>query len=177
MTRPRIDITGRISGTMVAVYCVSYHKSNSKLNMWLCRCTCGKEHTKIVRQERFLPSNIKHSPLTCKVERIKLTPGKRIGWFVLIKESKGKNGCRRWLGKCDCGKIYYRTTKELSRRLNRTCTCGCGFEIIPYLLSWNIHLLDIPIDKRKELVHLCRTMKKMRKTYGKRLDRIKGTMS
>ena len=53
----------------------------------------------------------------------KVSIGMRYGALEVVGENAGED--RRWICHCDCGKVIYRNSSELTRKRYPSRSCGC----------------------------------------------------
>ena len=53
----------------------------------------------------------------------KVSIGMRYGALAVVGENTGED--RRWICRCDCGKVVYRNSRELKRKRYPSRSCGC----------------------------------------------------
>lgn len=109
------DLTGQVFGRLTVT-------SRLEGDAWMCRCSCGKEHT--VPGARLRSGNT--SSCGCGKGRkvIDLT-GQRFGRLVVIERAPAKSTKdSRWLVQCDCGIEPYSIFGHVLRS-GRQQSCGC----------------------------------------------------
>lgn len=116
---------------------ISHAGTNAKgVNMWLCRCECGKE--KIVRGDALrygltkscgcLAHEVrvqtgKNSVGRTSIRFVDLT-GKQFNFLTVLKRDENTHkGNTRWLCRCVCGKETIVVGSKL--KSGRTISCGC----------------------------------------------------
>lgn len=118
MAAPRIDITNRRFGRLVAI---RPHAPIPNHGIgWECRCDCGQS---VVAPAHRLTNGKKRS-CGC-AEALPDLAGQRFGKLTIVRES-GSNKFRErtWVCRCDCGWGHVATTAHL--RSGQVQSCGCS---------------------------------------------------
>ena len=117
-----IDITGQTFGYLTAV-------KPTRLNgrfAWHCKCECGNEidvDSGNLRSGKIKSCGCKKGQLISKKTTKDLT-GKVFGYLTVLKPTEERsNGSIIWECQCECGKICYIPTSNLSREHTRSCGC------------------------------------------------------
>lgn len=100
---------------------LSYEGKKNSRDVWLCKCTCGKE--KVIQQRTLLNGD----STSCGCERIQSKrmklEGKKFSKLTVISLAYSKNEHTYWNCKCDCGNDFIVMGKSLVS--GNTTSCGC----------------------------------------------------
>ena len=92
---------------------------------WICLCDCGKETA-------VLPSNLKRSPnVSCGCKKRNELTGQKIGRLTVLGRSdrwatRGSRKRQLWECRCDCGRVTYKATDQLTNPDMSMCQVCAG---------------------------------------------------
>lgn len=127
-----------------------YYKTHR--GYWLCKCKCGTV-TSVIGTSLVSGKTKSCGCLSLTNNLIDLT-GKRYGeWTVLKKSSKNYGGGRKWVCRCNCGKI--REIAGDSLKKGRTLSCGCNRPSSRLIAGMKIGALTIKKITRAKGIKKC----------------------
>ena len=111
------DLSGTRFGKLVVIG-ASDQRSNGFI-MWDCQCDCGNR--KCVSTANLTSGRTK----SCGCARAQDLTGKQFGKLTVIgKTDRRRNGFVVWECKCQCGKVSYVTTNNLTGGTVQSCGCS-----------------------------------------------------
>lgn len=123
-----VDMTGQVFGELTVIRRVPSEGFKAEGARWLCKCSCGREHT--ARGNVIRLGNVRSCGCRKAVRlKGKCLPsdlsGQRFGLLTAIspEDARTNGGKVMWLCKCDCGQTAVVRGTDLSA--GNTKSCGC----------------------------------------------------
>ena len=89
----------------------------SRCAQWLCKCVCGAEK---ILTTSYLNSR---KNCSCGCMAVHDYTGERFGMLLAMKRAENHGKKTRWECKCDCGKIVFVETHNLTSGASQSCGC------------------------------------------------------
>ena len=113
-----LDIAGQRYGKLTALRPTEQREKNSLI--WECRCDCGK----VILLSATVFTSKKFKSCGCSFSNTKDFTGQRFGMLIALRPTdEREHGAIVWECKCDCGKIVFRPSVDLTK--GRFKSCGC----------------------------------------------------